>query len=212
MARLMHSVHFRCDSRLLFGTRTSSANIYFRQNCVYRGWACYELSPAWSFAVTQLIERERESVELSATKSCSPAVKYERQTCVWRLDRILSEIHQRIQWRGHTGWKWQRFRTVSMLSARGPRELVRTPSFMLFNIDACYSGSDGPIMISRGGGRSTPWPLGGQRWKKEWGSVTCARSWSCRQCVDGVGTLGHALFVLTVAQRRWPRDYRAPWG
>lgn len=69
-----------------------------------------------------------------------------------------------------------------MLSACSWRELLRTLSFILFNIDSCYPSSDRSITIFHRR-EHVPWAIEKKRlvWSGEGkGSVTCARSWSCQ--------------------------------
>lgn len=69
-----------------------------------------------------------------------------------------------------------------MLSACSWRELLRTLSFILFNIDSCYPSSDRSITIFHRW-EHVPWAIEKKRlvWSGEGkGSVTCARSWSCQ--------------------------------
>lgn len=63
-------------------------------------------------------------------------------------------------------------------------ELLRTLSFILFNIDSCYPSSDRPITIFHRR-EHVPWAIEKKRLVVVWsgeekGSVTCARSWSCQ--------------------------------
>lgn len=72
--------------------------------------------------------------------------------------------------------------TTSILSACSWRELLRTLSFILFNIDSCYPSSDRSITIFHRR-EHVPWAIEKKRlvWSGEGkGSVTCARSWSCQ--------------------------------
>lgn len=71
-----------------------------------------------------------------------------------------------------------------MLSACSWRELLRTLSFILFNIDSCYPSSDRSITIFHRR-EHVPWAIEKKRLAVAWsgegkGSVTCARSWSCQ--------------------------------